>query len=86
MIVPILQSVRHCLGTPHFIFLFGKDKYQERLVDIRQNRVDKAYYFLSENLVFTMACFEVWQIVVLLSNMQCGAALVSLHLVIGNHL
>lgn len=61
--VPILSAVRHCLDTPHFLFLFGKIEYQERLADTKHNRPEEAYYFLSENLLFTVACFEVWQII-----------------------
>lgn len=42
------DTFRYCLGTPYFFFLFGKVEYQERLADTRHNRLDKAYYFLSE--------------------------------------
>lgn len=68
VIVSILSAVRDCLDTPHLFFLFRTVEYQERLACTRHSRLDKTYYFLSENLGFVMACFVVWQIVMLLSN------------------
>lgn len=78
----ISSAFRRCLGTSHFFFLFGKVEYQERLADTRHNRLDKAYYFLSENLVFTVAFFGVWQILRLLSNTHW---VWSLYLAIDSH-